>query len=115
MRFVADENLNGDVLRGVRARRPHVDIVRVQNAGLSGASDPDLLDWAARHDRIVITHDVATLVGFAYRRIKAGLPMPGVMVVSDTMTIGEAIALIALVTEATDQADWTNQVRYLPL
>ena len=48
LRLAADENFNYDIVRGLRRRRPDLDIVRVQEAGLSGAVDPDVLEWAAR-------------------------------------------------------------------
>jgi hypothetical protein len=48
LRLAADENFNNDVVRGVRRRNPAVDIVRVQDAGLSGADDPSILEWAAQ-------------------------------------------------------------------
>ena len=59
--FVADENFNNDILRGVWRRNPGVDIVRVQDIGLTGADDATVLEWAAQQNRIVLTHDVTTL------------------------------------------------------
>ena len=47
LRFLADENFNNDVVRGVRRRNPAVDLVRVQDEDLSGAEDPMVLEWAA--------------------------------------------------------------------
>lgn len=43
IRFLVDENFNGKSVRGFRARKPDVDIVRVQDTELSGADDPDVL------------------------------------------------------------------------
>ena len=37
LRFLADENLNNQIVRGVLRRKPDVDIVRVQDVGLSEA------------------------------------------------------------------------------
>ena len=42
--LAADENFNNDVVRGILRRKPDVDIVRVQDAGLSGADDPTVLE-----------------------------------------------------------------------
>ena len=61
MRYLADENFNGDILRGVCRQRPDLDVVRVQDVGLSGSSDPEILEWAAREGRVVITHDGAVV------------------------------------------------------
>jgi hypothetical protein len=37
-----------------------------------------VLEWAASEGRVLLTHDVNTLTAFAYERIAADLPMPGV-------------------------------------
>lgn len=47
MRFLADENFNGDILKGLLRDLPGVDIVRAQDTEIYQASDPDLLQWAA--------------------------------------------------------------------
>ena len=82
LRYAADENFNNDILRGLRRRDDRLDVVRVQDVELSAALDPILLDWAAHENRIVLSHDVSTMVGFAHDRVKAGRPMPGLFEVS---------------------------------
>jgi hypothetical protein len=76
LRYAADENFNNDILRGLRRRDDRLDVVRVQDVELSGTLDPILLEWAARENRIILSHDVSTMVGFAYDRVKAGQPIP---------------------------------------
>lgn len=78
LRLAADENFNGDIVRGLLRRNPKLDIVRVQDVGLSGADDPSVLQWAADQGRILVTHDISTLAKHAFDRITAGQPMPGV-------------------------------------
>jgi predicted nuclease of predicted toxin-antitoxin system len=68
-RFLADENFNNQIVRGILRQAPSIDIVRVQDVGLSGVDDPTVLAWAAETGRIVLTHDVATMITFAYQRI----------------------------------------------
>ena len=55
-------------MRGLLRRRPEIDIVTVQDAGLSGIDDPSLLEWAAREGRILLTHDMTTMTHHAYER-----------------------------------------------
>jgi predicted nuclease of predicted toxin-antitoxin system len=38
-------------------RQPDIDIIRVQDVGLSGEDDPIVLEWAAQEGRILLTHD----------------------------------------------------------
>ena len=115
LRLAADENFNYDIVRGVLRRNPEVDIVRVQDAGLSGADDPTILEWAARESRVLLTHDVATITRYAYERVRAGSPMPGVFEVSRTVPVGLAIEEILLIIEYSLEDEWEGQVRYLPL
>jgi Domain of unknown function (DUF5615) len=92
-----------------------MDLVRVQDAGLSEADDSTVLEWAARENRVLLTHDVATMTRYAYERIRAGLPMPGVFELGRRIAIGEAIEDILLLAECSEEGEWEGQVRYLPL
>lgn len=115
LRLAADENFNNDIVRGVRRRAPAVDILRVQDAGLSAADDPAVLEWAARVGRVLLTHDVATMTRHAYDRVRGGQPMPGVFEVGRHVPIRVAIEDIVLLSECSVEGEWEGQVRYLPL
>ena len=91
IRLLADENFNGRILRGVRREMPDADIVRAQDTEMYQSSDPDLLEWAAQQGRIVLTHDIETLVGFAHARVAEGKPMPGVFAVQYDAAIGPVV------------------------
>ncbi len=115
MRFLADENFNNQIVRGLLRQSSQVNIVRVQDVGLSGVDDPTVLAWAAEAGRIVLTHDVATMTMFAYERVEAGLSMPGVFEVSRRVPVGLAIEEILLISECSLEGEWEGQVRFLPL
>jgi len=115
MRWAADENFNNDIVRGLLRRKPDVDIVRVQDVGLSGADDQTLLEWAADEGRVLLTHDVSTITQYAYERVEAGKPMPGVFEVSRDIPMGVVIDDLILLTEFSLENEWEGQVRYLPL
>lgn len=115
LRFLADENFNNQIIRGVLRQNLNVDIVRVQDLGLSEADDPTVLEWSAKQGRVLLTHDVATMIRFAYERIQAGLPMPGVFEVSRRVPVGLAIEEILLIAECSLEGEWEGQVRFLPL
>jgi len=44
LRFLADEDFDNELVRGMLRRLPTMDIVRAQDAGLSGALDPRVLE-----------------------------------------------------------------------
>jgi predicted nuclease of predicted toxin-antitoxin system len=113
--LLSDENFNGDVVQGLRRGVAGVDLVRVRDVELMGAEDPALLEWAALNGRVILTHDRNTFPGFALDRVKAGQPMPGVIVVSDLMPVGRALEELELVLLCFEAADCDQQVIYLPL
>jgi predicted nuclease of predicted toxin-antitoxin system len=115
LRLLSDENFNGDIVRGLLLRHPALDLHRVQDGGLEEADDPTILAWAAVNDRIVVTHDHATMPDFAYARVVAGQPMPGVVVVPDRMAVRQVIEELLLVEACSEQAEWAGLVVYLPL
>jgi len=113
--FAVDENFNLHIVNGVLRRLPSAHIARVQDAGLEGADDPAVLEWAASEGRVLLTHDVNTLTAFAYERIAKGLPMPGVFEVSLEVPISTAIEDISLLAECSLEGEWEGQVNHLPL
>ena len=115
LRLLSDENFNGDILRGLFRRRPDLDIVRVQDVGLSEILDPDILEWAAAEGRILLTHDRETVPYFAYERVTAAQTMPGVFLVSDLMPTGYAIDEILLAVDCLTLEECKNFVRFFPL
>ncbi len=115
LRFLADENFNNQIIRGVLRRNPNVNIVRVQDVELTGADDPTVLAWAAQQERIVLTHDVATMTNFAYERLAAGLLMPGLFEISRRVPVRQAIEEILLLDECSLEGEWEGQVQFLPL
>ncbi len=115
MRLLADENFNGDIVRGLLLREPDLDIVRVQDVGLAGVDDPDVLAWAAGNNRIVLTHDRATMSDYAYDRVAAGEGMAGVFILNDRLPVGRAIEEILLLVACTEQAEWNGRAVHVPL
>ena len=112
--LLGDENFNSDILRGLALRDPAIDIVRTYDV-CPQCPDPEVLEWAATHDRILITHDRATIPDFAFARVLAGNPMPGVYVLDDRMPVRQAIDEILLLIRCSDPGEWTGVVLYLPL
>lgn len=115
LRLLADENFNGDIVRGLLLRQSDLDLVRVQDVGLVGADDPDVLAWAAENNRIVLTHDRATMSDYAYERVAAGEGMAGVFILNDRFPVGQAIEEILLMVACSEQAEWNGRAVHVPL
>lgn len=114
LRFTADENLTRHLLRGLLRRLPHLDIVRVQDIGLAGIQDPELLAWCSEENRLLVTHDVNTVTKYARERVMQGAPMPGVVAIAQTAPLGAVIDDLVLLAQASEPGEYEGQILHLP-
>lgn len=115
LKLAADENFKQQIVTGLQRRVATVDVVTVREAGHGGALDPEVLAWAAREERVVVTHDTRTIARYAYERVAAGKPMPGVVEVPDLMPIGQAIEELMMVVQLMEPQEIRDRVLRLPL
>ena len=114
LKLLADENFDNTIMRGLLRRQPDIDIIRVQDTELYGANDPTVLAWAAQENRILLTHDVATITRYAYERIAKEQLMPGVIEVVSGSQVGRVIEDILMLLECALDSELANQIYYLP-
>lgn len=114
MRFLADENFNNHIIRALLLQKPAIDIVRVQDVGLSGQDDSAVMERALLENRILLTHDVKTIPRFAIDRLDNGHSIPAIILILWDAPIGKVIADIVLMIECSEQHEWENQIVYLP-
>jgi hypothetical protein len=74
-----------------------------------------VLELTAEQDRVLLTHDVATITAHAYRSVMKGHRMPGVFEISRRVSIRSAVEDTVRLTECSNPGEWEGQVRYLPL
>jgi hypothetical protein len=113
--LLADENFNNDIVRGLLRVPPELDIITVQEAGLTAVKDPDLLAWAFQHQRVLVTHDVKSMRDHVESRVVQGLGVYGVIAVPRRLPIGLAINELRLCIECGTQEDWADQMTWVPL
>ena len=115
MRFLADENFNNTLLRALIKATPNLDVIRVQDTEVYQANDPAVLEWAAKAGRILLTHDIRTMPKYVFERVRASLPVPGIIEVKRDMPFQEAIDDLMVMIGAGNPEDFENQVRYVPM
>jgi Domain of unknown function (DUF5615) len=115
IRLLTDENVDNNIMRGLARRLPHLDFVSVRDVGLAGSPDLLLLKWAANEQRVIVTHDIKTMVRDANQLVAQGEAMAGVIFVPDRLGIGRAINDLVRVLEDATESSMRNSVKYLPL
>ena len=114
MKWLADECFDNDIIRGLLRRSPGFDLIRPQDAfEVAGRDDETLLAWAAKNDRVVLTHDLATMIP----ALRSGheRSSSAIVLVPDSLPLGQVIDEVLLLDQCSRESDWRSGVIYLPL
>jgi len=114
IRFQADNDLKFAIVKAVRRREPTIDFASAHEAGLEGVGDPELLEQAARDERVLISHDRRTMLKHFRNRLAAGKPSPGLLIVSQGAPIGLVVEAIVLLWVVADPTELRDQAYHLP-
>ena len=60
-RFLADEDFEPAIIKGLRRRQPQLDLMTAVEAGNLGKTDSTVIAFAAEENRILVSHDKRTL------------------------------------------------------
>jgi predicted nuclease of predicted toxin-antitoxin system len=113
VRLYVDVHVRRAITEGLRLRG--VDVLTAQEDGAREFDDPDLLDRATALGRVLFTQD-DDLLREAKRRQRTGETFAGVIYAHQlNLTIGQCIAGLELIAQASEPAEWINRTEYLPL
>ena len=115
LRLASDADVRNGIIRGLRRRVPEIDLLRAQDALPEGTLDPEILAWAAVENRVLITNDRETMIGFAYERLASGDPLPGIILTTNEQSIGGSVDDILIIAECMAEGEIRDQVIFLPL
>lgn len=113
--FLADNDLNEQIIRGILRREPLITFTRVREAGLSNAPDAEVLAYASDRGLILVSHDVNTMPAAALARIDRGQPLPGLFMTRQTGPVAPLIDSLVLIWSASEAEEWQGQIVFLPL
>jgi hypothetical protein len=114
VRFQADADLDGRILRGLRRAAPEIDIRTSAEAGLAGLADPEVLQIAALSGRILVSQDRGTMPAH-FARFKASAPSAGVVLLREAIPIATAIEELVLIWSASEAEEWIGRLVWIPL
>jgi hypothetical protein len=119
LQYVFDENLRGVPWQAVQRYNQSsalpIDVVRVgDRAELPrGTADPDLLRWAQRAGRIVVTVDVATLPVHFAAHLGAGGHSAGMFIVMGWVPMPTIIDRLVLAAYASAPEEWQDRIYHI--
>lgn len=91
MRFLLDENVDRRAAAALVQRG--LDAVHAVDAGLAGASDVAVFEWAIRHERLLVTRDYRDFSYLAVALVRTRRSFPGILFLSPAVPQGDAGAI----------------------
>jgi hypothetical protein len=113
IRFQADADLRQAIVTGTIRREPSLDFRSANAAELEGMKDSEVLALAAQDNRVLVTHDRRTMPT-EFGQFITLQTSSGVLILSQTLPIGEAIDAIILIWKASVAEEWINQIMAFP-
>lgn len=113
IRFQADADLNEDIVSGVVRRVPEVDFQTATQAGLYGLQDKQVLEIAARANRVLVSHDWETMP-YQFADFISVQSSPGVLIVPQQLGVARAIEELIMIWAVCEAEEYTNSIRRIP-
>lgn len=113
VRFQADNDLDQRIVTATLRLDPAIDFRTAPAAGLHEMPDEQVLAYAAREGRVLVSHDRKTMSDHFARFIGAATS-PGLIIVSTRLSIRLASEWLHLLWAAGDALDYVNSVYSLP-
>ena len=120
LRYVLDENLRGPfwlaMQRECAAATPPVDVTRVGDPPdlPLATTDPDLLIWAEREGRVVVTLDEQTMPAHHADHLAGGRHSCGLFILRKRQPWAALIQTLLRLAATTDPAAVQDVVRFIP-
>ena len=117
--FLLDEQLRGQLWDACRKHNLQsdlrLDVIRVGDVDdlPLGTLDPDVLAWAERNARILVSRDKATMPDHFGEHLATGRSSPGVLILRPRCTLATAVEFVACVAHACDPGEYRDRLEYI--
>jgi hypothetical protein len=114
IRFLADADLNEDIVAGLLRLEPAIDFQLANQAELTGLPDPVVLAYASEAGRILVSHDHRTMPKH-FAELLNRETSPGVIIILQSTKVRVAIEALLLHWAASEAEEWRDRLIHLPL
>jgi hypothetical protein len=120
LRYMLDEHLRGPLWRAIQWHNNSgvypLDVVRIGDPTdlPLGIRDAELLLWAEREQRILVTHDLDTMPAHLADHLAAGRHSPGVFMIRPHSTLPQVVSFLRDAAYASEPAEWQDRVQFIP-
>ena len=118
--YLLDEHFRGEIWRAILDHNAGsfnpIDVVRVGDPPDRPLSTPDseILDWARRAGRVLISRDRRTMIAELAAYLQGGRSSPGLFIIRPRSRLADVLAFLVEAAHAGDEDQWRDQVTYIP-
>jgi hypothetical protein len=118
--FLLDEQIRGYLPHAIRQHNgrvfPLIDALSVGDPPdlPRQSTDPEILLWAERENRILVTRDVRTMPRHFQSHLRAGHHSPGVILLGRRLLLKVVVDWLAIIAHAGEPADFLDQFVPIP-
>lgn len=114
IRFQADADLDGRIVRGLKRRSRDIDIRTAASAGFAGLKDPEVLRLSTEDNRVLVSQDRRTMPAH-FAEYLATANSSGVILLREAISLAVAIEELVLIWTASEAEEWINHLAWIPL
>jgi hypothetical protein len=120
LRFLLDEHLRGPLWKATQRHNSQseysIDAARVGDPPdlPRQSADSEILRWAERENRILITLDENTIPRHLDDHLKAERHSPGVFIIRRMTSLAGVISFLEAVAHASEAHEWQDRIEYIP-
>lgn len=119
LRYVLDENLLalwGPIQQYNQGSAFIIDCVCVGDSKdlPRRSSDPKVLKWAERENRLIVSFDKRTMPRHLADHLEAGRHCPGIFLVRKRATLNAVLSFLAVAAYASAPEEWQDSIHYIP-
>ena len=116
-RFLIDENISPEYRTQLLRREPSLMVLAIGDEGAParGTLDPDILEWCEKHQFNLITNNRESMPQHLSDHTAAGHHVPGIFTINLEVPMGKIIDELILIAGASDEDEYMDEIKYLPL
>ncbi len=116
-RFLIDENISPEYRTQLLRHEPSLTVLAVGDEGAPPKStlDPEILEWCEKNQFNLITNNRKSMPQHLCDYRKKGGHVPAIFTINLEVPMGKIIDELLLIAGASDEDEYINEIKYLPL
>ena len=116
-RFLIDENISPRYRTQLLYHEPSLTVLVIGDDGAParGTPDPEILVWYEQNQFSLITNNRESMPQHLSDHLSAGHHVPGIFTINIEMPMGKIIEELLLIAGASDEDEYIDEIKYLPL